>query len=163
MKHYDYVEWLLYKNKLLSKEKSDEMEQHLYGCNTCMEIFLSLVDEKEEEEAGEILSDDFTSEVMDKIHKIKKVKPKTKHDKKLFNYQIGYYAAVASVTIILTLGGFYTGMVDAVPKLSASIQITVEHPNIVADFSNSIVDSTSSFLSGIENIDINNRRKNNER
>ncbi|HAQ41281.1 MAG TPA: hypothetical protein DCM73_10910 [Clostridiales bacterium] len=159
MKHYDYIEWLLYKKGLLSEEKSDEMEQHLYSCDTCMEIFLSLIDEKETERAGKIISDNFTSEIINKLPKTKTVKPKIKQTKKSFKYQFGYYAAVASVTIILTMGGFYTSMVDAVPKLSASIQVTDKRPNIIADLSSGIVNSTSSFLSSIENVDINSRRK----
>ncbi len=159
MKHYDYIEWLLYKNKMLSKEKSEEMEQHLYNCDTCMEIFLSLIDEKEAEHAGEIISDDFTFKMINNIPKTKNIKPKIRQTKKAFNYQLGYYAAVASVTVILTLSGFYTELVDAVPKLSASVQITQEQTNIIAGLSHSIVDSTSNLLFSIENIDRNNRRK----
>jgi len=158
MKHYDYIEWLLYKNKMLSKEKSEEMEQHLYNCNTCMEIFLSLIDEKEIEKSGELISDEFTSEIINNIPKVKSGKPKIKQSKTAFNYQFGYYAAVASVTVILTLGGFYTGLVDAVPKLSASVQISQKQTNIIEGLSHSIVDSTSNLLFSIENID-NNRRK----
>lgn len=162
MKHYDYIEWLLYKNRLLSEEKSDEMERHLFNCDTCMEIFLSLIDEKETSKAGKIISDDFTSEIINNLPEIKTVKPKIKQAKKSFSYQFGYYAAVASVTVVLTLCGFYTGLVDAVPKLSASIHIDSESPNIIADFSDGIVNSASGFLSDIENIGTinkNNRRK----
>lgn len=163
MKHYDYIEWLLYKNGMLSKEKSEEMEQHLYNCDTCMEIFLSLVNEKEVEHAGKTISDDFTSKIINNIPKVKNSKPKIKQAKKAFNYQFGYYAAVASVTVILTLGGFYADLVDAVPKLSASVHITEKRPSIIANFSDSIVDSTSSFLFSIENIDRSRGEKNNER
>lgn len=155
MKHYDYIEWLLYKNGMLSKEKSEEMEQHLYNCDTCMEIFLSLIDEREAEHALETISDDFTSKIINNIPKVKNSNPKIKQAKKAFNYQFGYYAAVASVTVILTLSGFYAGLVDAVPKLSASVQITEKRPSIISDFSDSIVNSTSSFLFSIENIDRN--------
>lgn len=163
MKHYDYIEWLLYKNRMLSKEKSEEMEQHLYSCNTCIEIFLSLIDEKEAEHAVELISEDFTSKIINSIPKVKSGKPKIKQTKKAFNYQIGYYAAVASVTVILTLGGFYTDLVDAVPRLSASVQITEKNQNIISGFSDSIVDYTSNFLFSIENIDRNKGGKNNER
>jgi hypothetical protein len=164
MKHYDYIEWLLYKNEMLSKEKSEEMKEHLYGCDTCMEIFLSLIDENEEETAGEIISDDFTSKVLNNTPKANKRNPEVKQNKqnkqnrKTFYYQFGYYAAVASVTIILTLSGLYTNLVDAVPKLTDSIQITEESSNLIADLSNSIVNSTSGFLFSIENFDRNNGR-----
>lgn len=163
MKHYDYIEWLLYKNKILPEEKLNEMEQHLFNCDTCLEIFLSLIAEEEVESAGKFITKDFTSNVIKNIPKLKIVKPKGKQKKKIFNYQFGYYVAVASVTIILTLGGFYTDLVDTVPKLSSSIIVLDEHKNIIANFSDSIVDSTSSFLFSIENIDRNNRRKNIER
>ena len=162
MKHYDYIEWLLYKDGMLSPEKSEEMEQHLYGCNTCMEIFLSLIDEKEEQNAGEIISDDFTSKVIGGIPKAKQRKSKSKQTKRAFNYQFGYYAAVASVTIILTLSGLYIDLVDAVPKISASIECTENNSNRISDFSNKVVDSASNFLLSIENTE-NNWRENNER
>jgi hypothetical protein len=162
MKHYDYIEWLFYKNGMLSQEKSEEMEQHLYSCDTCMEIFLSLIDEKEEKSAGKIISDDFTSKAIRDISKVEQIKSKSKQTKRAFNYQFGYYAAVASVTIILTLGGFYVDLVDAVPKISASIEITENNSNGIADFSNKIVNSASNFLLSIENTE-NNWRENNER
>ncbi|MBP1925079.1 hypothetical protein J2Z76_000936 [Sedimentibacter acidaminivorans] len=163
MKHYDYIEWLLYKNKMLTKEKLDEMEQHLFNCDTCMEIFLTLIDEEEVRSAGKFVTNNFTSNVIEKMPKLKIVKHKKKQKKKIFNYQFGYYVAVASVTIILTFGGFYTDLVDIVPKLSASIKVPNKSTNIIANFSDSIVDSTSSFLFSIENIDRNKRRKNIER
>lgn len=159
MKHYDYIEWLLYKNGMLSQEKSKEMEQHLYDCNTCMAIFLSLIDEKEEKNAEKIISDDFTSKVTNDISKIKQRKSKIKQSKGVFNYQFGYYAAVASVTIIFTLGGLYVDLVDAVPKISASIEITENKSNRISDFSNIIVDSASSFILSIENTENNWREK----
>lgn len=162
MKHYDYIEWLFYKNGMMSEEKSEEMEQHLSNCDTCMEIFLSLIDENEEEKAGEIISDDFASKVISNVPKIKQSNKKKKQTKRAFNYQFGYYAAVASVTIILTLSGFYVNLVDAVPKVSATIEFTEKDSNKISDFSNRLVDSTSSLLLSIENTE-NNWRENNER
>jgi len=153
LKHYDYVEWLLYKSKALPIEKLDKMEEHLYNCDLCMEIFLSLIDDQEIEKASKVISDEFTNKVVNKLPKIEVKQIKPKQNKRLFNIQFGYYAAVASVTIVLTFGGVYTNLVDAVPKISASIQTKEEHPNHIANFSNNIVNSTSSFLISIENID----------
>lgn len=161
MKHYDYVEWLLYKNNTLSDEKQKEMEEHLYNCDICMEIFLSLIDENDTKTADILIPEDFTDNVISKINntKIKKFEPKK--NKKSFNYQFGYYVAVASVTIFLTLGGFYTNLVDAVPKISKSVEALekVERTNIIADFSKKIVNSTSSILTSIENIERNKEEK----
>lgn len=159
MKHYDYVEWLLYKNKALPIEMLEEMEDHLYSCHICMDIFLSLIDEEEIEKAGESVPYNFTVNVINNISKTKVKKIEPRATKRVFNIQFGYYAAVASVTIVLTLGGFYTNLVDAVPKLTASIEITEERPNLIANFSNSIINTTSSFLFNIENIERNKEEK----
>ena len=80
MKHYDYLEWLLYKEKALSKEKSKEMEEHLYICDNCMDIFLSLIDREEVDRAERSISTNFTSNVMNNIQKVK-YKPKSKVEK----------------------------------------------------------------------------------
>lgn len=160
MKHYDYIEWLLYKNDALPEKKHNEMEEHLFNCDICMEIFLSLIDEKEIEASGGIIPDDFNQKVINKItkSKVKELIPKEK--KKSFNYQFGYYVAVASVTIILSISGFYTNLVDSVPRITKSIEVVKEEkPNIIANFSERIVNGTSSFLGSIENIDRNKEGK----
>lgn len=165
MKHYDYVEWLLYKNNLISLEKKIEMEEHLYNCDDCLEIFLSIIDEDEIENAKEYVPEDFTNNVLKKIskNKVKKIQPK---NNKRSYIQFGYYVAVASVTIFLTMGGFFTNLVDAVPKVSVSIESNkeIEKPNIIYNFSERIVNSTSKFIGSIENIEEREiRRNNNER
>ncbi|WP_312812315.1 hypothetical protein [Sedimentibacter sp.] len=154
MNHYDYVEWLLYKNKAMSNKKMKEMEEHLYNCQACLDIFLSLINEQEENYAGDIVPSDFTPKVLENITKSKIIKLNTHRVnkvKKSINYQLGYYAAVASVTIFLTLSGFYTNLVDSVPKITASIQEVQVRQNLIANLSDRIIDSTSSLLFSIEN------------
>lgn len=152
MKHYDYIEWLLYKTKSLGIEKLDEMEEHLYNCDLCMDIFLSLVDEEEIKLASEMVPEDFTLNVVKGISENKVKRIESKKNKKTFNYQFMYYVAVASVTIFLTMGGFYTNLVDAVPKISQSIQVAEGRPNHIGKFSDGIVNATSSLLFSIENM-----------
>ncbi len=151
MNHYDYVKWLLYKNKALSNEKMNEMEEHLYNCQTCLDTFLSLINEQEEDYVGDVVPSNFTSKVLENISKSKIVKLNTKKTNRFIKYQFGYYAAVASVTIFLTLGGFYTNLVDSVPKITASIQEVQVRQNLIAYFSDRIIDSTSNLLLSIEN------------
>jgi hypothetical protein len=154
MKHYDYIEWLLYKNKALSDEKLKEMEAHLYNCDICMDIFLSLVSEDEIKMAGSMLTNDFTDKVIDKLPKYKVEKKEIEHDKKHFYYQFGIYAAVATVTIVMSLSGVFTHMVDAVPKIASSIQVNDQcfEQNIIVKLSDRIINSTSYLITSIENI-----------
>ena len=159
MKHYDYLEWLLYKEKALSKEKSKEMEEHLYICDNCMDIFLSLIDREEVDRAERSISTNFTSDVMNNIQKVK-YKPKSKVEKSRHRVKdiFGYYVAVAAVAVILTVGGFYSGMVDMVPHVAKS---TVERYNnntlnVIFNMSENIVNKTSSF---INNFEVSNRKE----
>lgn len=153
MKHYDYVEWLLYKNKALPEDKQTEMEEHLYSCDICMNIFLSLIDEKDMEAAESIIPIDFTQNTIKNISKSKVKKLEQKTSKKSIPYQLGYYVAVASVTIVLTMGGFYTGLVDSVPRITASVETFEIKSNVVANISEQIVNSTQGLLFSIENMD----------
>ncbi len=153
MTHYDYIEWIFYKEKVFPKEKMIKMEEHLYTCSECMDIFLSLIDAKEVNKAEEFLSQDFTDGVMKSIENIKHI-PKSKVKKSNINYRdvFTYYVAVASVAIVLTLGGFYSGLVDMVPRVtqSTTIKAHTNLPNMVVDISGKIVNRTSDFINNFE-------------
>lgn len=159
MIHYDYIEWIFYKERILSKEKQKEMEDHLYICDDCMNTFLSLIDKDEVDRAAEIISPEFTGNVMKNIQKVKH-NPGTKvvkHNVK-FKEMFGYYVAVASVAIILTFGGFYSGLVDVLPQVvkATSINNNLDKTNIVFNVSEKIVDKTSYF---INNFEVSNRKE----
>lgn len=153
MKHYDYLEWLFYKEKVFPKEKLNEMEEHLYICDNCMNIFLSLIDNDEIDKAEQCISTNFTRNLMSDIQKVKN-KPKFKMEKSRHSVKdiFGYYVAVASVAIFLTLGGFYSGMVDIVPYVAKinSNRASINAPNLVFNMSQNIVNKTSSFINNFE-------------
>lgn len=153
MKHYDYMEWFFYKEKHVSDEKYVEMEEHLYSCDKCMNTFLSLIDGDEITRAEDMLSSDFTSNVMKNIQKVK-YKPKIQEKKSVTTFMtgFGYYVAAAAVVIMLTWGGFFSGLVDVMPKIA---ETTIEkqmtnRPNIVFTLSEKMVNKTSSFINNFE-------------
>lgn len=152
MKHYDYIEWALYKNNLLDIKMYEEMEEHLYICDDCMNIFLSLIDEGEIEQAGSIVPEDFTHKMMDNIKNIRPLKKKIKEKSKLPNDFFIYYTAVASIAIILTAGGFFGKLVDSVPQITASISIHENKiiSNTIYNFSEQITKRTSMFINGFQ-------------
>lgn len=153
MKHYDHVEWIFYKNNVLSEEKMIEMEEHLYYCDECLETFLSLIDENEVEEAIKPISEEFTNKIMDEIEKVEYLpRVRTNRTNRRHKEILTYYIAVASVTIVLTVGGFFTRLVDTVPIVvqSSPIVDNIELPNKVADISGKIVNKTSDFINRIE-------------
>lgn len=159
MKHYDELEWLFYKERVVSEEKYNEMENHLYECDECMNIFLSLIDNEEINSAEEIISDNFTGSVMDNIKSFKnKSISKVERTNMRFKNIFGYYVAVAAVAIILTWGGFFSSLVDTLPKAAKSAinENTLNTPNIVFNISEKIVNRTSNFIDNFQNI---NRRE----
>lgn len=153
MKHYDYVEWVLYKKKLLDNKMHESMEEHLYLCDECLDIFLSLIDDPEVEKAGNLVPINFTNNVMGSIKNIRPIKEKSiKKQPKLINDFFIYYTAVASVAIILTAGGFFGKLVDSVPQITASINVQEEKimSNTIYKFSEEITRRTSMFINGFQ-------------
>lgn len=153
MKHYDHLEWLLYKENSISEEKHKEMEEHLYHCDKCMDVFLSLIDSQEIDEGKMIASPDFTSRVMNEIKKKKQFKKTTKkYNKSSLNNIFLYYVAAASVAIILTCSGFYKDMIDIMTNISeTTINYNMnEKGNIIYHLSEKIVGKTSSFITNFE-------------
>ena len=152
MKHYDQVEWSLYKNNLIDSRIYEEMEEHLFQCNDCMDIFISLIDEKEIENAGSIIPEDFTDNVMRNIKNITPIKKKIKRKSKLPKDFFIYYTAVASVAIILTAGGFFGKLVDSVPQLTANISVQENKimTNTIYDLSEKITNRTAMFVNDFQ-------------
>ncbi|CAK7054840.1 hypothetical protein CIW83_19850 [Tissierella sp. P1] len=158
MKHYDYVEWVLYKNNLLDKEIHRRMEEHLLLCDECMEIFLSLIDEQEMENVGAIIPEDFTVKVLDSIKNITPIKkPIRKTTKKTIKKKVSndffvYYAAVASVAVILTATGFFGRIVDTVPQISSNVSSKESRfkASTIYDLTEEITNRTSKFINNFQ-------------
>lgn len=152
MKHYDLVEWKLYKENLLDEDLYKEMEEHLFQCDHCMDIFLSLIDNKEIEEAGEIISNKFTANFMKSIENLSyisksKNQNKDKKKKQVYNEILLYYTAIASVAIFLTGAGVFNLVVDKMPYISKNVEnrrLNID-TNKINEFSNSVLKFTGSF------------------
>ena len=152
MKHYDPVEWVLYKKNLLDDRIYEEMQDHLYLCDDCMETFLSLIDEEEISQAELIVAEDFTDKLMDGLGNIRPLKKKTKKKTKINNDFFIYYTAVASVAIILTAGGFFGGLVDSVPEITVNIPIQENRvkTNAIYELSEKITNRTAMFVNNFQ-------------
>ncbi len=118
-----------------------------------MDIFLSLIDNEEIEKAERSLSLDFTSSLMASIENAKHItKPKVNKPNARFKEIFIYYVAVASVVIVLTLGGFYSRLVDMVPYVAqaTTMNSSIDVPNAVSNISGKIVNKTSNFINNFQ-------------
>ena len=142
MKHYDSIEWMLYKKDLVSEQIKEEMNEHLILCDECMDIFLSLIEEEEILDAEKFIKEDFTEKVINKTKKIKLMKLKKK--KKVMNDFFIFYTAVASVTVILTAGGFFGNLIE--PRIYISKNMEEKQTRSLYNVSEDITNKTSDFI-----------------
>lgn len=178
MAHYERQKWILYKKNLLSDEEKIEMEEHLYDCDDCMDVFLNLIDSEELEIAETLLPTNFTESIMDKIDSLipitkssNKVKTETldkrPRKKKMIENIAMYYVAVASVVLILTAGGVFTKMTQfPIANISVDSERTNEGLGKMYSFSEKITNGTNSFINNLgKGIDKNDKDngKNSER
>ncbi len=153
MKHFANNQWLAYKNQQITLEEKIEMEEHLYGCDQCMEIFLATIGDEELKEAEDMIKEDFTQRTMASLEKVKTLpRPRNRRKKRLINDYFLYYGAVASVAIILTAGGFFGTMVDSVPKISMKMERQERKlkPDTMFNISEALTNKTSDFINNFE-------------
>ena len=145
MIHYDYLEWLLYKKDLLDKKNHSKMEEHLFHCDSCMETFISLIDEEEIENAKSLIPEDFNQKLMNKIENLTPIKQVRKlilfFPKDFFLY----YTTTAAVAIILTASGVFNSMVDNLPGTINIDQSKLDTSKIYS-FTEKISQETSNFI-----------------
>lgn len=110
MKHFSRDEWILYREDQLVGEQRGKMENHLTKCNSCLDTFLSLIDDEEIAKAQKCISPDFTDRLFFKVRKIQKpIHKHSYHREKKENLLI-YYMAASMVTLVLMNGGLFQSM-----------------------------------------------------
>ncbi len=151
MKHFNIDECAKYKNNLLSQDEMKEMEDHLYNCQICMEVFLSTIGDQEIEQAKSYIPEDFNESLMESLSKIKPI-GSTGKKKKLIKDYLFYYGAVASVAIVLTLSGVFGTMVDSVHQIDLSKESSKARfqPDGLFKLSESITNKTSDFINNFQ-------------
>jgi len=138
MNHQSKDHWLDYVNDELPETTRIEYEEHLYDCETCMDVYLQVI-----EEASHLPEDvkdekSFTDEVMSQIEKEPlhfqaDEKDKTKHT--FYKQTLFHYVIAASLTVVLMSSGVFqslTNYVDDVQKTT----ISDESPSITEQIMN---------------------------
>lgn len=131
MSHYTREEWRMYRQDLLKPERRRRMEQHLAGCELCLEAYLSATDSREQELAELLLPDDFTSRTALLIEK--KMREAQKKERKRI---LAQYIAAASITLALMAGGVFDFAAREIPLVmqeTTSISRSI-HEKAAADW-----------------------------
>jgi anti-sigma factor RsiW len=114
VRHYRDEEWFMYMKGELVESRQEELEDHLYSCDQCLEIYMKLV-EDQVEELPEIDNEHFTDEVVMKLP-LKKEKQK----KSILQSPIFHYGVAAVVTLTLMSTGVFQSMTGIVGTVEAS-------------------------------------------
>lgn len=160
MKHYQKEDWLDYKKGQVEEEKSRQMEDHLYNCQACLDIFLSTISEEEINQAGKQLDQNFNQRVISKIS-LPSLEGRKKKNQLISDYFL-YYTAVAAVTIVLTGGGYFAKLVDGAEKLSLDMEEREKFfkPHVVYQLTEELTSKTADFINNFQIKEI--KEENNE-
>lgn len=126
MNHRSKVEWQDYVNDELSETIRTECEEHLYNCETCMDVYLQVIEESSHELPDVEDEESFTATIMSQIEKQPAhFQPIKTSKKKLAFYQhtTFHYVLAASLTVVLMSSGVFqslTNYVDEVQKTTIS-------------------------------------------
>ena len=113
MRHFSSEEWMSYINDQLSETACEELENHLFSCDQCLEVYMKMID-RQAEELPVIDYSSFTDEIIAELPQ-KKVRKKTLYQRTLFHYAV---AAVITLTLMTT--GFFQSIMGVVTTVEAS-------------------------------------------
>ncbi|MGO1470342.1 MAG: hypothetical protein ACTHW2_10005 [Tissierella sp.] len=146
MTHFSRSKWLDFKKDTLSKEENIVMEDHLYTCDACMDIYLDLIDTEDLNLAGMMISSDFTKNIMGKIENVRPIR-KVRKKKKMIENIFMYYIAAASVILVLTAGGVFTKITQLpIEKIEVDKFKAQKDIGSLYSFTEKITSSTNSFI-----------------
>ena len=115
MTHYSYEEWMKYVKNELVQEVQEIVENHLYSCDQCLDLYLQAVTEVESELP--FISNDthFTDVVMAQVLEIqlptiKSVKENRNGKKRFYQLAVFHYTIAAAMTILLMTTGVFQSL-----------------------------------------------------
>jgi anti-sigma factor RsiW len=139
MRHFSNEEWMSYINDKLSETTCEELEDHLFSCDQCLEVYIKMID-RQAQELPVIDYSSFTDEIIAELPQ-KKVRKKT-----LYQLMLFHYAVAAVITLTLMTTGFFQTIMGVVTTVEVS---SVSKPQ--QSVSNSLMEKS---LALFETIDI---------
>ncbi|MEN8906730.1 MAG: hypothetical protein ABF289_12305 [Clostridiales bacterium] len=115
--HYNLEKWEQYFYENLNDIEMTDMEEHILRCEECLNKYISIVEGNSINALESIDSSAFTENILYKIEREdlheKNIKQNfTKGRKKLFIQ----YIAAATITLLLTFNGYFSGLFEGTTK-----------------------------------------------
>lgn len=115
MTHYSYEEWMKYVKNELVQEVQEIVENHLYSCDQCLDLYLQAVTEVESELPFIANDTHFTDVIMAQVSEIqlpavKSLKEKRNVKKRFYQSIVFHYTIAAAMTILLMTTGVFQSL-----------------------------------------------------
>ncbi|WP_078551389.1 anti-sigma factor family protein [Bacillus alkalicellulosilyticus] len=107
MSHHNKETWLKYINNTLPENERENLEQHMYSCDLCLEHYLEALEKQSNHGPQLQVSAEWTESILLKVP-VKRKQPSQKQ-------QLIHYAIAAVATIILMASGAFQAVVSIVP------------------------------------------------
>lgn len=144
MTHVAYEEWQIYVKNELPYCRRELVEDHLYSCDQCLELYLQVVAEFETELPDIENVNDFTERIMMSVE----TKKESEHKSKVIPFYqtaIFHYMLAAAATILLMM----TGVFQTITHYSDSVQDpTIQEKR--TSVTEGIVNKTFSWIDSFE-------------
>ncbi|WP_026476586.1 anti-sigma factor [Alkaliphilus transvaalensis] len=141
MHHYHQDKWQKYIDNELEQWEVQLLEEHLYQCDECMNVYLSLLEGANPLEEIEP-SLDFTSKVFEELNlELPSTTKNEPYDRKVL---FKYYVVAASITMVLMYGGIFDLFLTEVPRATSEMISSSKRVEeiVPAGWSQRMLDST---------------------
>ncbi|MFZ3589431.1 zf-HC2 domain-containing protein [Bacillus sp. DJP31] len=140
MRHFNNEEWSSYiKDELLEPER-EELEDHLFSCDQCLDHYMKMID---------TLSDQLPKKEDSRFTEalMKKLLQKKKRRKTFYQHPLFHYGVAAVITFTLMTTGIFQSITGIVATVEASPILNPEQT-----VSNSLMEKAFSLFQPIEEI-----------
>lgn len=151
MQHFDLNEWKKYVDNKLDDNTAGLMEEHLPGCDSCLENYLLVLEDSSYHNAADVESKGITDKVMSTV---KLMESKKRNKKKAISSgMLAYYAAAACLTLFITMSGGFDFIQNNATAAAKSITKSSEYAGrlFINGWSDRLADETSLIINKIEN------------
>ncbi len=105
MSHYSREEWKKYIKEMLPTTEQKELEQHLYSCDECLELYMTIIDESVEDFPN-INSEQFTEKILAQIFTADGIQS-LQRNQSIWTKTIVHYGIAAAITMLMMVSGFF--------------------------------------------------------
>ncbi|EKN71531.1 hypothetical protein BABA_00815 [Neobacillus bataviensis LMG 21833] len=149
MKHYSYDEWMQYVKDEINDTDREQLENHLYTCDKCLENYLEAVSANETSLPALSNESSFTDQVMAML--VPSVVPDTINNtvdgKKPFYQQVVFHYFLAAVATILLM---FSGAFQSLATYASSLESPQHVQEKKSSVTEGVINKTFAWMDSLE-------------